>query len=277
MNKKLPILFFFLFITLTIFSQKKGILIYGKVVDSVSVVKNANVINLNTNKGTFSNDQGEFRIYVSQGDSLRISSVQHESILTIITKYTIDSKYFSIRLQKKTYKLDEIVLKKHNLTGSLTADRKQTPKDKRKEALKNTMDFSKVDMNAPVADDHIDKKVRPPKAVTDPNLAFGMGAGAKIGIPFKYSERLWALRRKISYQKKFPELLLNEFGETFFYVDLKIPKEKYHHFLDFCNPLGIEQLYLQQKKLDVIKILKEQSPIYLKILKENEEITNDKN
>lgn len=249
------------------FSQKKAVLIYGKVLDSLTVVKNANILNLSTNKGTSSNDQGEFRIYVALGDSLRISSIQHDVAVSVITKYNLESKHFAIRLKRKTYVLDEIVLKKHNLTGSLTSDTKQTPEDKKEKALKNTMDFSKVDMNAPVADDHIDKNVRPEVVRTDPNLGF-VGAGTKFVVPFKHSERLWAMRRDVNYRKKFPQLLLEEFGKDFFFVDLKIPKEKYHHFLEFCNPLGIEGLYLQQKKLEVIKILKRESTAYHKILKE---------
>lgn len=269
MKRKLHVLLILCFVSSAFFAQKKEVFIYGKVIDSLAVVKNANVLNLTTNKGTFTNDQGEFRMYVSLGDSLRISSVQHNVALSVVTKYNLDSKHFAIRLKRKTYVLDEIVLKKHNLTGSLTSDRKQTPENKKEKALKNTMDFSDVDMSAPVADDHIDKNVRPHMVRTDPNSAFGMGAGTKFVMPFKYSARLWALRRQVSYQKKFPELLLEEFGEKFFFTDLKIPKEKYHHFLEFCNPLGIEDLYLQQKKLEVIKILKQESVAYHKILKEH--------
>ncbi|MDT7832050.1 hypothetical protein RQM59_06640 [Flavobacteriaceae bacterium S356] len=275
MKKKLHSLVILFLLSSALYSQKKKVFIYGKVLDSVSLIKNANILNLSTNKGTSSNDQGEFRMYVSLGDSLRISSVQHETAISIITKYNIESKHFAIRLKRKTYILDEIVLKKHNLIGSLTSDTKQTPENKKETALKNTMDFSKVDMTAPVADDHIDKNVRPHTVQTDPNQAFGMGAGTKFVMPFKYSERLWALRRQVSYQKKFPELLLEEFGASFFYVDLKIPREKYHHFLEFCNPLGIEKLYLQQKKLDVIKILKRESIAYHKILKESKETPNE--
>jgi len=274
-KKELHFLFILVCLSSSLFAQKKEVLIYGKVIDSLIIVKNANILNLNTNKGTFSNDQGEFRMYVSIGDSLRISSVQHEIALSVITKYNIDSKHFTIRLKRKTYVLDEIVLKKHNLVGSLTSDRKQTPENKKENALKNTMDFSKVDMSAPVAADHIDKNVRPKVVRTDPTQALGMTAGTKMVMPFKYSERLWALRRQVSYQKKFPELLLEEFGEIFFFIDLKIPKEKYYHFLEFCNPLGIEQLYLQQKKLEVIKILKRESKVYHKILKENKETPNE--
>lgn len=258
----------------SLMAQKKQTFIYGKVLDSVGVVKNANILNISTKKGTFSNDQGEFRMYVSVGDTLRVSSVQHDISVSVISQYNIESKHFAIRLRKKTYVLDEIILKRHNLVGTLTTDSKQTPEDKKEKALKNTMDFSNVNMSKPVEADHIDKNVRPHVVRTDPNQSF-MGAGTKVGFAFKYSEKLWALRRKVDFQKKFPALLLEELGTAFFYEDLKIPKDKYHHFLEFCNPLGIENLYLQERKLEVIKILKEESIAYHKILKENKETTPD--
>lgn len=268
-KKTLPLLFF-VCITLQLFSQKKEVVMYGKVIDSIGIIKNANIINLNTNKGTFSNDAGEFRIKAALGDSLRVSSVQHEIAITIMTESILRTEYLTIKLIKKTYSLEEIVIKRHDLIGVLSSDRNKTPEDLKAKALKNTMDFSDVDMTAPVKDDHIDKKVRPPQAETDPNKAF-LGAGAAIGFAFKYSEKLWALRRKIAYQRKFPGLILNEFGEKFFFVDLKIPKNKYYHFLEYCNIKGIEDLYLKQKKLEVIKILTEESVAYLKIIKENSE------
>lgn len=266
--KKNQLLFFLMIcFSTSLFSQEKEVLLYGKAIDSVTTVKNAHIINLNTNQGTFSNELGAFRIYAKKGDSLRVSSVQHEIAMVVITATIVQEKFLTVRLQKKTYRLDEIIIKKHNLTGSLSSDRLKTPTDKKAEALKRTMDLSKENMKAKVADDLIDKKVRPPMVRTDPNQSFA-GAGAKIGFAFKYSEKLWALRRKVDFQQRFPQLLLDELGEKFFFTDLKIPKGRYHHFLEYCNPLGIEDLYRQQKKLEVIKILTQESATYLLLLQE---------
>ena len=52
-------------------------------------------------------------------------------------------------------------------------------------------------------------------------------------------------------------------------VLLKIPKEKYFHFLEYCNPLGVEDLY-KTNKLKVITILKKESKTYLAILSKKE-------
>ena len=74
------------------------------------------------------------------------------------------------------------------------------------------------------------------------------------------------LREEIKYKENFPEMLISEFGEKFFFVDLKIPKEKYHHFLAYCNPLAIENLYKKGNILEVIKIIRQESESYLKVI-----------
>ena len=97
------------------------------------------------------------------------------------------------------------------------------------------------------------------------------GAGAGSVIPFKYSERLWALRKDLEFRKNFPKMLLSEFGEPFFENDLKIPTEKYYNFLEYCNPLGIESLFKQNRKIELINVLKKESVSYLLFLNKNEE------
>ncbi|WP_298777926.1 hypothetical protein [uncultured Polaribacter sp.] len=261
------ILFIFLtFIFFSSFSQERKKLIIGKVSDSLSIIKNANIINLKTKQGTFSNDDGLFRIFVSKGDTLNVSSVQHISKQIIISKKIIEQKTITISLKSNTYVLDEFELKRHNLRGSLSIDTKFVPTNKKDSLLRNVMDFSKIDMNIVEADDYIDKRVRPQIVSTDPNSKF-VGAGAAISLPFKHSARLWALRKDLAYKKSFPYKILSELGGIFFFDELKIPVDKYFHFLEYCNPLGIENLHKKGKLLDVIKILQTESTSYLKIIK----------
>ena len=88
---------------------------------------------------------------------------------------------------------------------------------------------------------------------------------------FKNSEKYWALIRELKFKESFPTKIFLDLGAKFFLVDLKIPPEKYYHFLEYCNPLGIENLYRQGKKLEVIKILRKESVTYLDIINEERE------
>ncbi|MGY0426866.1 MAG: carboxypeptidase-like regulatory domain-containing protein [Polaribacter sp.] len=162
MLKKIHIFLFFSFFTITFFAQHRRILINGKVNDSLSTVRNANVINLQTKKGTYSSDNGKFRVFVKQGDSLRVSTVQHNTRFFIINKTNISTKKIYIKLKFNTIVLNEFELKKNNLRGRLGIDTKSVPRDKKDSLLRRTMDFSKVNMNAVASNDFIDNHIRPP-------------------------------------------------------------------------------------------------------------------
>jgi len=264
-KKLLFISFFFMGIFIT-FSQEKNKIISGKILDSLGIVKNANIINLQTKQGTFSNDNGLFRIFVSKGDTLSLSSIQHISTKIVITKKIIKKRKLNILLKSNTYTLDEIELKRHNLSGRLGIDTKTVPTNKKDSLLRNVMDFSKVNMNIVEGDDYTDARVRPHVNNTDPTARFA-GAGGAAVIPFKGSERLWALRKKLAQKKAFPYKILSELGEKFFFDTLKIPIDNYFHFLEYCNPLEIEELHRKGRLLEVIKILRRESISYLKIIK----------
>lgn len=267
-KKHLVILLFFIGI-INFFSQEKNKIISGQILDSLGIVKNANIINLKTNQGTFSSDQGLFRIFVSEGDTLSISTVQHHSKKIFITKKIIEDKKISVLLKSNIYNLEEFELKRNNLSGRLGIDTQSVPIDKKDSLLRNVMDFSKVDFSK--KDLTIDENIRakPPMNDTDPNSKFvGIGGGAAVSFPFKDSERLWALRKKLAQKKAFPYQILSELGEKFFFDTLKIPVENYFHFLEYCNPLGIENLHKEGKILEIIKILRTESVSYLIIIKE---------
>ena len=271
MFKKLLFILPFLFLCVSVnYGQiNNKFWVQGKFIDSAGVVKDVHVVNLTSSKGTYTNDYGDYKIAVSIGDTLRYTSVNHQTVKREILNFHYRSEILDVYMPVKTVELDEFDLKRHNLDGFLVLDPKRTPIDKKNEALKRTMDFSKVDMNVIYDGDFIDQNVRPPVENVDPTRDFvGLGAGGLAYIVFKNSEKLWALRKKLDFQKAFPNMLLSEFGETFFEKDLQIPKDRYYHFLEYCNPLGIEDLYQQNRKIEVINILRKESKNYLLLIEE---------
>lgn len=265
MSKKI-LFFLFTFHFATSYAQNNKVLITGKVSDSLSVVANAHIINLKNKLGTFSSDKGTFRIYVTLGDTLSITSIQHTSQKITVNEQIFTDKKILIQLKSNTYILDEFDLRRNELLGRLGIDIKDVPVDKRDSILKANLDFSKIDIkNGTYKIDAIDQ-MKPP-IVNTMQGAMPMVGGLGASIPFKDSEKLWALRKELALKKQFPYDIMSELGEKFFFVDLKIPVDNYFHFLEYCNPLGIEKLYLQNKTLAIIKIFKEESVGYLKIIK----------
>tara|TARA_B110001454_G_scaffold179972_1_gene173403 strand:+ start:788 stop:1582 length:795 start_codon:yes stop_codon:yes gene_type:complete len=254
---------FLLFFTGISLSQEKEILIAGQIVDSLSIVKNANIINLKTKQGTFSSDNGNYGIFVSIGDSLQISSIQHITRTITVSKENIEKKHLKIKLKPNTYVLEEFELKRNHLMGRLGVDVNAVPTDKKDSLLRNVMDFSNIDFKS--KDFKIDEMdtSKPPIVNTVPNSFSGAGGSAKI--PFKDHESI--LRKELNRKKAVPHKILTELGEHFFIEELKIPKENYFHFLEYCNPLGIENLHKENKILELIKIFQKESVSYLKIIK----------
>lgn len=262
MTKKL---LYLLLISTQIVAQSGRKMLNGRVHNDMGVLENAHIVNLQSKEATFSNQNGEFRLFAKASDSLKVTSVGYKTLIVplVLTDFGMSEKY--IHLEKLTIELDEVEVNSTDLLGILETDTKSTPKDKRAEALTKALDFSKIDWDAPVGEDHIDKYVRPDVVETVPTLPF-FGGGTSIIMPFKHSEKLWALRRDLAFKKGAPMKMLSEFGEDFFFKKLKIPVERYYHFLEYCNPLGIENLYKEGKTLEVIKILQEESKSYLKII-----------
>ncbi|MCG1037053.1 carboxypeptidase-like regulatory domain-containing protein [Polaribacter sargassicola] len=262
MIKKL-LLPFILILAFTTFAQNQKTLILGKLTDSIGPIKNANIINLKTNQGTFSLDDGTFNIHAKQGDTLQISSIQHKTQKFAITKEIISSRILKIKLNATTYILEEFELRKNNLVGTLTVDLNDVPKNRKDSLLRETMDFSNVNFNQ--KDYTIDaiSKAKPPIVNTVPNST--PVGGASASIPFKDKES--KLRKELAQKKAVPDKILSELGESFFFEVLKIPRDNYYHFLEYCNPLGIEDLHKENETLELIKIFQKESIPYLKIIK----------
>ncbi|MEE3999090.1 carboxypeptidase-like regulatory domain-containing protein [Tenacibaculum sp. FZY0031] len=272
MIKQLPITLLLL-ITLGATAQKKRTFLYGLLIDELGVIPNAHVINLTTKQGTFSNDIGKFRILAKPSDSLQISFVGYQTKKIEVTSLHFGMEENEIKLMKAPFELEEVEIKKHNLIGSIAIDIKQTPKDIGMEKAKKALDFSKIDFSEKVIleIDEMDRSQAPNmRKTTDPTANFaGVGTSFSSGLD-AYSQRLKKTRKTIKYKERFPKMLLSDFGEHFFFKELSIPKDRYLHFLEYCNPLGIEKLYKEKQLLKVIAILQQQSKSYLKVINEKE-------
>jgi hypothetical protein len=246
-------------------AQNKPQKILGIVKDSLGVIVNANIFNLRTLEGTFSSDKGTFSIQASIGDTIQVSSIPHKTKTIVVLKKYINEQNLKVNLEIKTIALDEIELKQNNLTGSLTTDTKNVPVKLRDSILNDNIDYIKKADKGELKPDFIDTNVKPPENNVDP-----IGPANVVGDfanPFLIKER--AKKAHLAYIRAFPKKILNDLGENFFFIKLKIPKQQYYHFLEYCNPLGIEKKYKDGQVLEVIEILKDESVNYLKIINKN--------
>ena len=114
-----------LFFTANLLSQEDRKLVSGKLKDQIQELSGAHIINLNTNVATYSLDDGNFKIYAKKNDSLQFSFIGYKTLILKLKEEHFGILDIFVELQKETIELDEIELKNHNLTGSLTSDVQQ--------------------------------------------------------------------------------------------------------------------------------------------------------
>ncbi len=116
-----------LFQTNQVLAQEEPVLLKGSVVDEFTQlpISNANVINLNTVKGSVTDDLGRFEISASVNDTLHVSFVGYQSIKIRVPADWIKSRSdFKIKIIEKANALEELVIHKYQLTGVLEVDNK---------------------------------------------------------------------------------------------------------------------------------------------------------
>ena len=116
--------------SMSVFSQEPTIpKITGMVVNDSNLLPlwNINIININKVKGATTNAKGVFEIEANINDTLNVSSIGFQAIKVRVTNDIIKDKNLKIKLTQKSYALEEVVVRKYNLTGFLEIDSKLIP------------------------------------------------------------------------------------------------------------------------------------------------------
>ncbi|MDP3353293.1 MAG: hypothetical protein Q8S44_06110 [Flavobacteriaceae bacterium] len=233
--------------------------IKGSITVDSQRIGNIHVLNLNSKQGTISDDNGFFIIPVKLGDSIMISAIQFEKKKITINKTHLKNNWIEVSLNEKIHLLDTLKLKRHHLTGLLSYDIKNTPKDT---LPKISFEMPKIgDNKAPLDTDEMDKKT--PPSAAHPNLA---SFGIFFAVPIKdgrYEAKL-RFERELQRKKDFPLVIIKDFGIKFFTKDLQIDSSKINHFIAYCEFRDLMNLYYKGERLEVIRILIEESKNYHK-------------
>ncbi|WP_457618124.1 carboxypeptidase-like regulatory domain-containing protein [Lutibacter sp.] len=255
MNLKLTTLFFTIFSTINCFAQEKLISISGKIISNNKVVSNINILNINTKLGTVSNDIGEFEITVTENDTVLFSSIQYQTLKILIIKNIIKTKKLKVHLTPLVNILNEVFLE--HLTGNLDIDIKSVPKDT---LPKHNFTFKLSNLSKKLDPDiHSFLKASNTQNLTDP-IKMRDGGGATLPDFRMIKKR--KLKRELSKKKEFHCKIKKELGLDFFTKNLKIPKEKINNFIGYCKYRDIFNKYYNNKLLEVIEILQQESKIY---------------
>jgi len=113
---------FFVFLSYGMAQNESRIEISGKVIVDSNDVEGLTVTNITSNRIAVTDFEGEFSINVTLNDKIKISALQYNSILIIVTKEILKSKQLTVFLDEHVTALDEVVILPFTLTGDLETD-----------------------------------------------------------------------------------------------------------------------------------------------------------
>ncbi len=229
----------------------------GVVHDDIEQLSGAHVINLNTNQATYTLDNGTFKIYTKQQDTLQFSFVGYTTQKVIIKKAHLGIQEFSIKLKKNTIALDEIELKQHNLLGSLSSDIKNVKH--RKLINANTL-------NLPNANT---------RKLTDAERRLYIATTSGGGIPLEYlinvvSGKIKQLKKELAVERK--DLKIKTIDaryrtEIISYLNIdSVDVDRFVYFIGLDE--NFEHEY-HKNEFEFIKYLQEQSKLFKKLKNDN--------
>lgn len=100
------------------------------IIESVTTampLNNVNIININRVKGTTTDAKGRFEIDANPSDTLHITCVGFTTLKVRVTADWIKNGFAKIQLTEKSIALEEVIVRKYQLTGYLEIDTKLIP------------------------------------------------------------------------------------------------------------------------------------------------------
>ena len=258
-------------LSLNAFAQKERTIIYGNIKSNIKQLEGIHVLNKTSKEGTITDAKGDFQILGKENDTLIFSGIQFYYLEISLNKQNIDNKTITVDLFQKINVLNEVTVK-HNLTGNLLIDAGNI-KNSISKVKGGALDFSNIDYSLITT---ISNKSSRNHTSNDQQLMPNMSPNiiaiasliikpivkqvAKIGVTkrnLKKHERTYAANILEA-----PEQIRKDFGDDFFIETLNINDENIEHFIESCLPKGIAVLYVENKKIELIQILLEESKAY---------------
>lgn len=235
--------------------------VQGRIIVETNDVEGVTVFNSSSNKGTITNEKGEFTIDVALNDILELSALQFEKFTVKIDKPILTNKFFTVYLVERINKLDEVIITPYDmLTGNILADVKSV------ETFNPNLDaiyFGVSEVYAFEFTDDYKTEVRNPATTRDqfqysPDLVKILGGLLK---PVFKSEE--AQREKSMNNIRLD--LTDLYGKEFLSHSLNIPESRIEEFIAYVESDRFDFHLLDKgKEVYLIEHLYNQSKQFLK-------------
>ena len=248
----------FLLVCCLAHGQENRILISGKVKNDSIPIENVHIINKNSQKGTITNRLGQFKISVTDKDTLMISDIQYQNKIMIVSQDHVLTKYMEINLLELTNELDEVVVQQFDdmseELGLPNAGKKP---------------LNKLERNL----NHYSQKSTP--IVILEALLFKSGGIDDvyniISGNRKRDRKLSALIEEdeiTAGNQEYVRRIREHFQDDFFINSVKINEEHINPYIYYCLAQNIGSLYDKGRLIEVIDILLKSKDPYFESLTE---------
>ena len=256
---------FLIFLSLPSYGQSiNRIEVRGVLLSNNNDVEAVTVFNKSSNKGTITNNNGEFKLSVGLNDIVEISALQFQMVMVTIDSNIIESKQLNIQLVEQVNQLDAVTLSA-GLSGNMGADvaNVKTVKPIILEMGSMNVDFEYNDDKAfdnIATQNHLKSIINPDARNYLPNV------GKILGLIFN-SKKDIKLKQEIfvgfKYEK--PKELLSVFSLNYIQEQFEIPENKIHLFLAFVEDKGINpELLKPENEILLLEFLVKKSKQFIK-------------
>ncbi|BAO76263.1 carboxypeptidase-like regulatory domain-containing protein [Winogradskyella sp. PG-2] len=271
---KKTLLFVFGLFTIASFSQDvKRIEIKGSVIVATQDKEGVTVYNSSSNKGTTTDENGDFEIKVGLNDIVEFGALQFKDFKVTINENVIKSKQLTVILVEEVNKLDEVVILPFGLTGNLDAD------------LENVRTYNVSLDDVYFGLDHIsDFEFSPDYKTKADNLAFNeynptMGnmlnvvnlAGFLVSqiVDFDGDKDNTTQEKEVA---KTPfKKALDQYSVNYMHSNFNIPLNKVDAFIHYVEKEGIDETLLEKdKEMQFLERITQLSKSYLKLESEKD-------
>jgi hypothetical protein len=214
-------------------------------------VEGITIYNTSSNKGTVTNNQGDFLIEVALYDVLEISALQYEAMMVSVNQDVISSKQLQLFLVDKVNALKEVLLLPSQLSGNLLNDMENVVLQK--ELQINFGNLSQVEFPEDEFTKVDNKIIKKGQLANGLNVASVFGLNKLINKPIK----------KPSLPEedlKLEDVLALKYTPVFFNQNFQIPLDCVEVFISFVVLNGLtENLLHEDEEFLLLEFLLNQS------------------
>ncbi|RCT55406.1 hypothetical protein [Winogradskyella sp. KYW1333] len=264
--KKIIVTLFCTFSIIAFSQDIDRITINGRIIVSAQDKEGVTVYNTSSNKGTVTDEIGEFKIDVAINDVVEFGALQFKDFTVVISEQILESKQMTVILVEEVNKLDEVVLLPFGLTGNLNAD------------LENVRTYN-VSLDAVYFGlDHIeDFQFSADYKTKAENVAFNEYnpkvdnmlnlvnlAGFLVSQVADIDGEEMTNQDKALNKTPFKNAL-EQYSVNFIHVNFDIPLDEMNAFVDYVENKGVdESLLAKNKEVQFLERINQLSQSYLK-------------